>query len=275
MSVQPVNSVHDEDLWGESGVHRIGARSEGPDPAVTGLVARVVTALVEVRSGPGSEGTVAALARHAVAGDIDLAGNLLSSHHGLDYGAAERIAAAARHLGVEWAEDRCSFRHVSYGAATLEHVVRRSARECPPRLGTSRPLVVATLRGEQHTLGPAVLAEVLRGQGWRVELAVGLVPLDVLDLVRGFAPLAVGLSVSRESLLSDAEQVCQELRARRPELAVLLGGACNLAPLAERTGAVLCRDPRQAAAVLSATQLGGASSSGSGHRPKTQGFEGD
>ncbi len=84
----------------------------------------------------------------------------------------EVLSATARHLGVMWEQDRCTFVDVTLGLSRLQQLLRiyGPAFEAEPALqGSGRRLLLAVVPGEQHTFGLAIVEEFFRRAGWHVQ----------------------------------------------------------------------------------------------------------
>jgi MerR family transcriptional regulator, light-induced transcriptional regulator len=94
------------------------------------------------------------------------------------------IPEVARRLGVDWEDDRASFAEVTMGAARLQAILRDISATWSADLADARremTLLLVVPKGEQHTLGPLVLAGMLRRRGVSVCLQLGA---DEGELVR-------------------------------------------------------------------------------------------
>ncbi len=122
-----------------------------------------------------------------------------------------------------------------------EHAMSRSFEVALSRISHQFPVppsaasvVLACPPGERHTLGLTLVETVLRERGLNVHFLGGDVPVkDIVETVRRFRPIALGLSASscpRPSLELDeparaAAAVCLEVHAR-----LLLGGGASWPP---------------------------------------------
>jgi MerR family transcriptional regulator, light-induced transcriptional regulator len=86
------------------------------------------------------------------------------------------LQPAARILGRWWETDHCSFADVTVGTGGLQRLMARlsAMREQPPeRLACPGRCLAASVPGEAHGFGLAMLAELLEQDGWSVEKPVG------------------------------------------------------------------------------------------------------
>lgn len=140
------------------------------------------------------------------------------------------LAPTARQLGDLWLRDQCSFADVTIGLVRLQQIMRSLS---PPVPHDANPLqrqpraLLMPFANEQHTLGLAVVREMLLGAGWRVELvnvahmgqATELVAAEWYDLV--------GVSLSNDDLLDQLTSAISAMRrgSQNQSIGVLVGGA--------------------------------------------------
>lgn len=151
---------------------------------------------------------------------------------------------AARRIGELWVADLCSFVDVTLAVGTMQRSMRilgedfhrngRAAHE-------TRAALLASLPGDQHTFGLAMVGEFFRRSGWTVS-TTSVASID--DLVASVASrwfAVVGLSISRDDLLGDVPRVVDRLREASINrgLGIMVGGPAvvNCPELAARTGA--------------------------------------
>ncbi len=123
-------------------------------------------------------------------------------------------------------------------AVALRLIGRLSPRFA--RRGRSRGRVVlATPAADQHALATAMLADLLRLEGWETYDLGCAVPVDslVAAVTRAEAN-AVVLSVTLREAIDDAAAAVAALRRHRPPVAIIVGGsAITDSAVAERCGA--------------------------------------
>lgn len=137
------------------------------------------------------------------------------------------MAETARHLGVLWEEDRCSFIDVTIGVARLQKIlcVFSGVGESAFTDGQHRVLLCA-LAGERHIFGLDMVACFMRHAYWDVELQKDSEAQDIAEAVAREWFAVVGLTLSAESGL---ELLCRAVQAARaasvnPAIGVLVGG---------------------------------------------------
>jgi len=153
----------------------------------------------------------------------------------------EVLAPAARRLGELWESDLCDFMEVTVGLQRLQAIQRLLARECDllDEGFWDRPgILLLNAPGDQHGFGLALVADVFRCAGWRVE-AVATPGCEAVLANRWFDLVGFSLGCSRH--VEELKLAVQ--RARRasmnPSILVLVGGPAFLEnpDLAGRIGA--------------------------------------
>lgn len=139
------------------------------------------------------------------------------------------IGRAAQRLGEDWVHDRRSFAEVSRASAWLYGLCkflgeRWSDRSLPN--DSFRRLVLATVPGESHLIGPAVLAQKLRRAGNEVSICCNESSSSLIKKLNTEDYDGLLISVATEDGLENVRQavtrIQQELIVRRP---IVLGGA--------------------------------------------------
>ncbi len=141
----------------------------------------------------------------------------------------EVLSATARHLGVMWEQDRCTFVDVTLGLSRLQQLLRiyGPAFEAEPALqGSGRRLLLAVVPGEQHTFGLAIVEEFFRRAGWHVQSEFLPSKAILLEQVRTEWFDAVGLSASGEVASVSVGEVVKAVRenALNRGVRIMLGG---------------------------------------------------
>lgn len=139
------------------------------------------------------------------------------------------LSATARHLGVMWEQDRCTFVDVTLGLSRLQQLLRvygPSFEAEPARQGSGRRLLLAVVPGEQHTFGLAIVEEFFRRAGWHVQSEFLPSKAVLLEQVRTGWFDAVGLSASGEVASASVAAVVKAVRenALNKGVRIMLGG---------------------------------------------------
>ena len=142
----------------------------------------------------------------------------------------DHLAGAARALGRMWESDAVSSAQVTIAAGRIYALMRGlSARLTPPCPDCPRRAIFAAVPGERHGLGVAMAADLMRREGWLIDVKVGR---DHEELVREIADSdlrLLGLSAACSASLEPLIRLVAAVRISRPDMHILLAG-----PLVER-----------------------------------------
>lgn len=131
------------------------------------------------------------------------------------------LAAAARMMGTLWETDRLTFAEVTVGSARLLRLLQRLR---PPPAPFAPHIYLATVPGDDHTVGATAAAQVLGSAGWDVTLRLGLSRQAFLSEIKAQRPPIVGLSAGSEDHLPALMALIAALRSDYPETILLVGG---------------------------------------------------
>ena len=139
------------------------------------------------------------------------------------------ITPAARYLGDQWMTNNLDFYLVTHGLVRMHSVTRDigfSYIDGPLIQGEVRRIMIAAAPGSEHLLGPSIVSEFFRKEGWQVVLEISPTINELVQAVRNEWFDAVGLSVSIQAQLTELAPLVSEIRksSRNPRVAVLLGG---------------------------------------------------
>ncbi len=145
----------------------------------------------------------------------------------------ELFAPAARLLGDMWLVDHCNFSQVTLGLWRIHGLMHElspsfhaSAAASDPRHRSERRILLASLPGQQLTLGLSLLSEFFRRDGW-IALCV---PSPEPGLTQATLSAhwfdVFGLSASMDGEIDDLEKTIRAARktSQNPRLTVLVGG---------------------------------------------------
>ncbi|MEW6443045.1 MAG: cobalamin-dependent protein [bacterium] len=117
-------------------------------------------------------------------------------------------------------------------------------------LGKKGTVVLCTVKGDVHDIGKNLVANMLKGSGFRVvDLGVDVPPEKVVEAVRVHAARALGLSVLLTPMVQSVADTVAALCAAglRDGLKIAIGGACTTPELARRLGVdAVGQDPVEA-----------------------------
>ncbi len=157
------------------------------------------------------------------------------------------IAPAAHLLGEQWLDDERSFSDVTVGLGLLQRLVAVIGQKVEAPVTKEGLVVLSAAPGEQHTLSIHVLAELLRAQGWAVQVEPVADEMALLELLERESVSAIGFTVSNDALIRRLGPLLERIRALQPNAKVMLGGAATgLSEVAERLGVRHCRSGRDA-----------------------------
>ncbi len=144
------------------------------------------------------------------------------------------FAPAARLLGDMWLVDQCSFSQVTLGLWRIRGMMHELSPSFHASGGTKsqsqrageRRILLATLPGQQHTLGLSVLSEFFRRDGWIALCVPSPEPGLTQTTLSSHWFDVFGLSASMDSEVSDLEKTIRAARktSQNPRLVVLVGG---------------------------------------------------
>lgn len=213
------------------------APNAGAHHATTALIdelvaQRVIPTLVQSHSVAGrpADGAEAnRLARLAAQGDEPALHTALDQARREGRSSEAVLTETANALGALWEQDTLNFSQVTMATAKLQRWHRGQGE----RLGPSRRerpahrILLATLRGEGHSLGLALAASAFQEAGWAVEGGPGLSEAQLRAQVRMHWFDALGFSLSTERTLAPLAKLIRDLRAqsKNSQLRVVVGGA--------------------------------------------------
>lgn len=151
----------------------------------------------------------------------DYLSNRLASGDSLLSVSQDLIAPVAHRLGRLWEDDRCNFVEVTVASARLQRALRAigSRLDEAKRRAQGGRVLVCGLPGDQHTLGPVMVAETLAREGLAVTLGPPFtsgIPLQSFDLV--------AFSVAKDDAGSLLKRSILKVRRRSSGVPIIVGG---------------------------------------------------
>lgn len=135
------------------------------------------------------------------------------------------LAVASARLGEMWDQDRVSFLQVTVAVGRIYALMRSLRRSNPvPLLVEGRTATLVSVPGEDHTLGVAMAAELLRGKGWDIHLLLGLGHNRLVDEIAVMRPRILGISTSGRRSLASLTRLLVALKLSLPETRILVCG---------------------------------------------------
>lgn len=141
----------------------------------------------------------------------------------------EWLAPAARQMGCDWESDRTDFSSVTIGMWKLQqamHALSPTFLKDTVAIKSPRRILLASVPGEQHTMGLFMVSEFFRRAGWDVWSELPSDYEDIVGKVRGEWFELIGLSVGGDHKLDALTQAIGALRraSRNAEALIMLGG---------------------------------------------------
>jgi MerR family transcriptional regulator, light-induced transcriptional regulator len=176
-----------------------------------------VRACVELLLGPGA-GSVAMFADGLLARGLSLDALYLGV-----------FAPAARELGRMWEQDECSFTDVTIALGRLQQSLRTFSARFRPEFIDGEPwrrALFASVPGEQHTFGLAMVSQYFLRAGWDATLVQGRSDVELMRLVQSERVALIGFSMSGAAHAPVLRSLIARLRtaSRNTALKVLVGG---------------------------------------------------
>ncbi|MEN9644896.1 MAG: hypothetical protein RL238_1565 [Actinomycetota bacterium] len=151
----------------------------------------------------------------------------LSAGADLDEIYLDVITPAMRNIGARWesGELDISVEHRATGIA--QRLIGRLGPRFARRGRARGHVLLGGPSGERHSLPVAMLADLLRGEGWEVSDLGADMPTESFVAAATSVPVlaAIGISVSSVEGAAAAAELCSALRAAVPGVAIVLGGA--------------------------------------------------
>jgi methanogenic corrinoid protein MtbC1 len=174
----------------------------------------------------------------------------------------ELITPAARELGTQWDLDRMDFVDVTHGLVRLHaiaHEIGFAYRDGPVVQGDVKRVMIASAPGSKHLLGPTIVADFFRKEGWQVVIEISSSKKELVQAVENEWFDTVGLSVSIASQLTDLGDLVDQIKrcSRNPRLVVLLGGPIFTVQNFQASdfgASVICIDAKEAVSLARALQ---------------------
>lgn len=179
-----------------------------------------------LRSVPWSERLEARLLVGDASGAWGVLESALASGSSIDEVYLEVLSPALQSIGARWAggEIDIAIEHRATGIAS--RLIGRLGSRCVRRGRSRGSIVVGSPSGERHALVVAILADLLRLEGWEVsDLGADTPAASFLLTAQSLDDLsAVGISVTNPDSLASAAETCALLRDAGLSVPVFVGG---------------------------------------------------
>ena len=139
------------------------------------------------------------------------------------------LAPAARQMGCDWESDRTDFSSVTIGMWKLQqamHALSDTFLKNAATVKSARRILLASVPGDQHTMGLFMASEFFRRGGWDVWSELPSDYEDIVDKARGEWFDLIGLSVGVDHKLDALTHAISALRraSRNADVLIMLGG---------------------------------------------------
>ncbi|WP_425091462.1 cobalamin B12-binding domain-containing protein [Tropicimonas sp. S265A] len=136
------------------------------------------------------------------------------------------LAGAARRLGAQWDEDLLTFAEVTLGTSRIFGIVNAlQTDDMTPVSSPRRAAVFAAVPEETHTLGVRMAADLLRKDGWEIDLLVDLSHDDLVAAIGAREPPVVGLSAAGTRAIKALSRLVVALKLNDPAIRIVVSGA--------------------------------------------------
>ncbi len=134
---------------------------------------------------------------------------------------------ALRLVGDRWERGEIGIAEEHRATAVMHRLIGRLGPRFRRRGRSRGVIVLGAPEGELHALPTAIVADLLRGEGFDVvDLGPSVPAESFLACVRTFAPvLAVGVAVTRSGRLAAVRRLVRALNVAEPGLQIIVGGA--------------------------------------------------
>lgn len=144
----------------------------------------------------------------------------------------ELLGPAARRMGDWWCLDQTDFTKVTVGVGRLQQAMREMTRETNAREGASfqagppRRILLASVAGDQHSFGMAMVSDMFSRAGWQVDSDEGRTETQLLEAVQRDWYDVIGLGVVDAACLDTLAGRAERLRhaSCNPAVGIMAGG---------------------------------------------------
>lgn len=135
------------------------------------------------------------------------------------------LAPAARQLGEWWTDDKISFADVTVGTGRIYGIMRSLSRRLPPPdVPESKAAMVACVPGETHTMGAKMATDLLRKEGWTIDMELALDHEQLVARIVDSRHMVIALSAAGEHSIAALAQLVLAVRVNQPHATILISG---------------------------------------------------
>ena len=226
----PDKPLFPTDLYHQASTDILTLKSSLPQDAVASLAREVLTRLADRVSEPATRSDVVNKLCDALLADDPLAAAALIEEQfaaGVTVDALYLgyLSPAARQLGEWWNTDVIRFADVTVGTGRIYGIMRSLSRRMPRTdAPDQKAAMVACVPGETHTLGARMATDLLREQGWLVDLQLTLDHDALVAKVVESGHVIIGVSAAGEHALPALAKLVLAIRVSRPDAAIMVSG---------------------------------------------------
>ena len=164
-----------------------------------------------------------------IAGDVEGAWGVIESAmaagSSVDRIYTEYITDAMESIGARWAAGELAVADEHRATVVVQRLLGRLGPQLNRRGRSRGTVVVGSPSGEHHSIPSAVVADLVRAEGWSViDLGSDCPASSFTQVVEETDAVAVLLSVSHEDSFPAAVEVTAEVRSAHPQTLVITGG---------------------------------------------------
>jgi len=227
---EPDTHSFPRDVYHQASSDLMALKSVLPHEAVVSLAREVITRLGQSVADKSSRSQVIDdLVTALLSEDPQAAAALIEAQFqaGVTYDALHLgyLGPAARQLGEKWTSDEISFSQVTVGTGRIYGIMRSLCRQVVRKgIPKQRSALVACVPGETHVLGVRMATDLLREQGWTIDLHMALDHDGLVAEIIQSGHHIIGLSAGGQHALPALARLVLAIRVSRPDAAILVSG---------------------------------------------------
>lgn len=135
------------------------------------------------------------------------------------------ILKAQMEVGRMWQTGEVHVGGEHFGSRIVEDVLAQMRARMPRAASTGRTVLIASVAGNLHDIGPRIVADHFEMSGWRaIFLGANMPATDLVQAVADFEPDVVALSAGLGINVRAVAQAVEAVRSAFPAVPVLVGG---------------------------------------------------
>ena len=162
------------------------------------------------------------------------------------------IIAGLNELGDRYAAGKVFLPGLIAGSETAKALLDRIKSVCfSEGAAVKATAVIATVKGDVHDIGKNIVRTVASNYGYRmIDLGRDVPCEKILEATEEYGADAVCLSALMTTTLDNMTETVEAVKAKFPDVKILVGGAVVSKEYADSVGAYYSKDAREAAALL-------------------------